>query len=180
MWYAGIHVKTGAFLGACGVVNTKRPPEPKVVMGVAMKLSDINIKRAKPSDSAYKIFDGGGLYLQVEPTGGKLWRYKYRFEGKERKVHFGKYPDVSLLEARRRHREAREQLAERLHLDTQWIERQLSHKTSERLGESYDRTQFLEDRRQMMQTWADYLYDLKAPKDAVPKDAAKKQTKKQK
>ncbi|MCL1893715.1 MAG: integrase arm-type DNA-binding domain-containing protein [Holophagaceae bacterium] len=77
-----------------------------------MKLSDINVKRAKPGDTAYKIFDGGGLYLQVEPTGGKLWRYKYRFDGKEKKVHFGKYPDVSLLEARRRHREAREQLAQ--------------------------------------------------------------------
>jgi len=112
MWYAEIQIKTGAYLGASGVVKTKRPPEPKVATGVAMKLSDINIKRAKPSDTAYKIFDGGGLYLQIEPTGGKLWRYKYRFEGKEKKVHFGKYPDVSLLEARRRHREAREQLAQ--------------------------------------------------------------------
>jgi len=50
----------------------------------------------------------------------------------------------------------------RLQLDTQWIERQLSHRTSERLGESYDRTQFLDDRREMMQTWADYLDKLKS------------------
>ena len=57
---------------------------------------------------------------------------------------------------------ARTIIAERLHLDTQWIEHQLSHRTSERLGESYDRTQFLEDRRKMMQTWADYLDGLKS------------------
>jgi len=65
---------------------------------------------------------------------------------------------------------ARTVIAERLHLDTQWIERQLSHKTSERLGESYDRTQYLDDRRKMMQTWADYLDGLKSvePKKAIP------------
>jgi integrase len=57
---------------------------------------------------------------------------------------------------------ARTAIAERLHLDTQWIERQLSHRTSERLGESYDRAQYLDDRREMMQTWADYLDGLKA------------------
>ncbi|MCL1908871.1 MAG: Arm DNA-binding domain-containing protein [Holophagaceae bacterium] len=48
-----------------------------------MKLSDINIKRAKPTEKSYKLFDGNGLYLQVEPTGTKVWRYKYRFEGKD-------------------------------------------------------------------------------------------------
>jgi integrase len=57
---------------------------------------------------------------------------------------------------------ARTVLAERLHIDSQWIERQLSHLTSERLGESYDRTQFIDDRRKMMQAWADYLDKLKA------------------
>jgi integrase len=56
---------------------------------------------------------------------------------------------------------ARTILAERLHFDPQWIERQLSHRTSEKLGESYDRTQFLDDRRRMMQAWADYLDKLK-------------------
>jgi len=57
---------------------------------------------------------------------------------------------------------ARTVITERLHIDTQWIERQLSHKTSERLGESYDRAQFLDDRRKMMQAWADYLDALRA------------------
>jgi len=76
-----------------------------------LRLTDINIKRAKPNEKAYKLFDGGGLYLQIEPTGGKLWRFKYRFDGKEKKLPLGKYPDVPLQEARRRHQEAREQLA---------------------------------------------------------------------
>ena len=77
-----------------------------------MKLSDINIKRAKPREKTYKLFDGNGLYIQVEPTGSKIWRYKYRFEGRENRLTFGKYPIVSLQEARKRHFEAREQLAQ--------------------------------------------------------------------
>jgi len=77
-----------------------------------MKLSDLVIKRTKASEKALRMFDGGGLYLQVEPTGGKLWRYKYRFEGKEKLLSLGTYPEVSLLEARRRHFEAREKLAQ--------------------------------------------------------------------
>ena len=80
-------------------------------MVATLKLTDITIKRAKPSEGAYKLSDGGGLFLQVEPTGGKLWRYKYRFNGAERKLALGKYPDISLQEARRLHQEAREQLA---------------------------------------------------------------------
>ena len=77
-----------------------------------MKLTDINIKKTKPREKAYKLFDGGGLFLQVEPSGGKLWRYKYRFDGKYKLLALGKYPDVSLQEARKRHNGAREQLAQ--------------------------------------------------------------------
>ena len=76
-----------------------------------MKLTDINIRKAKPDKKVRKLSDGGGLFLQIEPTGGKLWRYKYRFEGKQKLLALGKYPDVSLQEARKRHTEAREQLA---------------------------------------------------------------------
>jgi len=81
-------------------------------LGVVMKLTDINIKKAKPGEKARKLFDGGGLYIQIESTGGKLWRYKYRIEGRERTLYIGKYPDVSLQEARERHQEARKQLAQ--------------------------------------------------------------------
>ena len=77
-----------------------------------MKLTDINIKKAKKREKPYKLSDGGGLYIQIEPTGGKLWRYKYRFHGKEKLLALGKYPDVTLQEARKRHSEAREQLAQ--------------------------------------------------------------------
>jgi len=77
-----------------------------------MKLTDVNIRKAKPDEKTRKLFDGGGLFLQVEPTGGKLWRYKYRFEGKEKTLYLGKYPDVPLQEARKHHQTAREQLAQ--------------------------------------------------------------------
>jgi integrase len=74
-------------------------------------LTDTEIKRAKATEKAYSIGDGGGLYLWVKPTGGKLWRWSYRFEGKEKLMSFGKYPDVSLALARDRHAEARKLLA---------------------------------------------------------------------
>ena len=77
-----------------------------------MKLSDTSIRKAKSGDKRRKLADGGGLYIQLEPTGGKLWRYKYRFDGKEKTLYLGKYPDVPLQEARRRHQEARERLAQ--------------------------------------------------------------------
>jgi hypothetical protein len=59
-------------------------------------LTDTEIKRAKATEKAYSMSDGGGLYLWVKPTGGKLWRWSYRFDGKEKLMSFGKYPDVSL------------------------------------------------------------------------------------
>ena len=76
-----------------------------------MKLTDIQIKRIKPSAKPHKVSDGGGLYLWITPAGGKLWRWAYRLEGKEKLMSFGKYPDVSLALARERHAEARKLLA---------------------------------------------------------------------
>jgi integrase len=77
-----------------------------------MKLSDAGIKKAKAKDKSYKLTDGGGLYILIETTGGKLWRFDYRFEGKRRTLALGKYPDVSLQDARILHQEARKQLAQ--------------------------------------------------------------------
>ncbi len=74
-------------------------------------LTDTEIKRAKAAEKAYSLGDGGGLYLWVKPTGGKLWRWSYRFDGKEKLMSLGKYPDVSLAQARERHTEARKLLA---------------------------------------------------------------------
>ena len=75
-----------------------------------MKLAEVKIKGAKPTSQKYKLSDGGGLYLEVTPAGGKLWRYKYRFNGKEKLLSLGKYPDVSLKKAREKHQKARQHL----------------------------------------------------------------------
>jgi len=73
------------------------------------KLTASAVKQSKPSDRAYKMADGGGLYLHVKPS-GKYWRYKYRFEGTEKLLALGVFPDISLAEARKRHQMAREEL----------------------------------------------------------------------
>ena len=57
------------------------------------------------------MFDGGGLYLEISPSGGKWWRFKYRFAGKEKRISLGVYPEVSLKEARSRRDEQRRLLA---------------------------------------------------------------------
>jgi integrase len=74
-------------------------------------LSDIKIRNAKPSEKAQRLYDERGLYLEVSPAGGKLWRFKYRMNGKEKRIGFGRYPDVPLALARERREEARKLLA---------------------------------------------------------------------
>ncbi len=74
-------------------------------------LTDMKVKNAKPGANDQKLFDGGGLYLQVTPSGGKLWQFKYRFEGKEKKLAFGSYPEVSLADAREKRDAARKLVA---------------------------------------------------------------------
>ena len=60
------------------------------------KLSEMAIKKAKPEAKAYKMADGGGMYLLVQPTGAKWWRMKYRIDGKEKMLSIGTYPDITL------------------------------------------------------------------------------------
>lgn len=74
-------------------------------------LSDMKIQKAKSKHKPVTLFDGGGLFLMVTPTGGKLWRFKYRFDGKEKKLAFGSYPEISLVDARKLRDEARSQIA---------------------------------------------------------------------
>lgn len=76
-----------------------------------MALTDVNVRKAKPMDKTYKLGDSGGLYLQIEPGGGKLWRLKYRIDGKEKKLALGAYPAVTLSQARAARDEARKLLA---------------------------------------------------------------------
>jgi len=74
-------------------------------------LTDTQIRSMKPDSKDIKLFDGGGLFLLVKPTGGKLWRFKYRFGGKEKLLSLGAYPQISLSLARQRREEARELIA---------------------------------------------------------------------
>jgi len=74
-------------------------------------LTELKIKTAKPQDKDHKLFDGNGLFLQVTPSCGKLWRFKYRYEGKQKLLAIGPYPTISLLDARKRRDDARRLLA---------------------------------------------------------------------
>lgn len=77
-----------------------------------MKLTIRQIDTTKPKDKAFKLSDGGGLYLLVNPSGSKYWRLKYRFAGKEKLLAIGVYPDISLAQARSRREEAKKLLLE--------------------------------------------------------------------
>ncbi|MFM0618015.1 integrase arm-type DNA-binding domain-containing protein [Paraburkholderia nemoris] len=76
-----------------------------------MPLTDIAVRSAAPRERVYRLTDGGGMYLEIAPSGGKYWRLKYRFGGRERRLALGVYPDVSLAAARKKRSAAREQLA---------------------------------------------------------------------
>ena len=75
-------------------------------------LTDAKIKTAKHSDKAIRMFDSGGLYLEISPAGGKLWRLKYRFDDKEKRLALGIYPDTALVKAREKREQARRLLAD--------------------------------------------------------------------
>ena len=79
-----------------------------------MSLTDTGIRRSKIIDKPYKMFDSRGLFLLVSPNGGKWWRFRYRFEGKEKLISLGTYPDVSLEEARELREAERKKLAKQI------------------------------------------------------------------
>jgi hypothetical protein len=76
-----------------------------------MPLSDSKIRNLKPKDKSFKASDFEGLYVLVKPNGSKLWSFKYRLHGAEKKLSIGAYPDVSLAQARKIKSEARAQVA---------------------------------------------------------------------
>ena len=65
-----------------------------------MSLSDSAIRNAKPTNKVFKMYDQQGLFIQITPSGGKWWRFKFRFNGKENLLSLGTYPEVSLKTAR--------------------------------------------------------------------------------
>ncbi|WP_202729111.1 tyrosine-type recombinase/integrase [Serratia fonticola] len=77
-----------------------------------MSLSDTAIRNAKPSSNPYKLPDERGLFLLVHPNGSKYWRQKYRYEGKEKTLAHGVYPEISLKDAPERRESARKLLAQ--------------------------------------------------------------------
>lgn len=76
-----------------------------------MKLTDSEIKAAKPKEKPFTLPDGHGLVLLVQPSGAKWWRYRYRFNGTPRILSMGVYPDVALKEARNQHARFKEILS---------------------------------------------------------------------
>jgi integrase len=77
-----------------------------------MALTELEIRSARAKEKPIKLFDGSGLYLLVQPRGGRWWRFKYRFQGKERELSLGVYPEVSLKLARERREDARRTVAQ--------------------------------------------------------------------
>jgi len=102
----------GAILGATSIFKMELPPQ--------MPLTNIKVKNAKPcikpdgsaTTKPYRLSDEKCLYLEVAPSGGKWWRFKYRIGGKEKRLSLGVYPDVSLKNARERRDELRKQVAD--------------------------------------------------------------------
>ena len=74
-------------------------------------LADAKVLKTKTGLKITKLTDSGGLYLHIATSGSKLWRFQYRFDGKLKLMALGKYPDVTLRQARERHLEARHLLA---------------------------------------------------------------------
>ena len=76
-----------------------------------MALTDVAIRNAKPGAKPVKLSDAGGMFLLVTPAGGKLWRLKYRIDGREKLLAIGSYPEIGLADARKRRDDARELIA---------------------------------------------------------------------
>ncbi len=101
-----------------------------------MKLNDKICKNAKPKEKAYKLSDGGGLYMEVTPKGGHLWRLKYRFLNKEKKLCIGEYPTITLAEARNHRDEAKKLLANGL--DPSAVKQEIKQERIKEAGNTFE------------------------------------------
>ncbi|WP_423193002.1 tyrosine-type recombinase/integrase [Cupriavidus sp. H18C2] len=77
-----------------------------------MPLTDVEVRKTQPTEKQFRLADGGGMYLEVKPSGAKYWRLKYRFAGKEKVLALGVYPTVSLKDARAKRDAAKKLLAD--------------------------------------------------------------------
>ncbi|MAD74115.1 MAG: integrase [Rheinheimera sp.] len=120
-----------------------------------MALTHTAVTNAKPKDKMYKLTDGGGLYLQIKPTGYKCFKYDYRLNGERGTYTIGSYPEFSLKDAREEHRKAREMVAKGIAPITIKEERRVSQeKETKRF--SYYMTQWLK-RKNLAKTTEDDL-----------------------
>ncbi|MBM4128374.1 MAG: DUF4102 domain-containing protein [Nitrospira sp.] len=88
---------------------------PSKATPIGRDISDAKLRALKPTEKAYRQAVGGGLYLEVMPTGSKLWRWKYRLDGRENRFAIGKYPRISLVQAREAVEQARKLVQEGRH-----------------------------------------------------------------
>lgn len=112
---------------------------------MSAKLTNIEIKNAKPRKKPYRLWDTKGLLILIQPNGGKWWRFKYRFGGTEKMISMGTYPKVSLFEARKRRDIAREQIKNNVNPSTaRKIEKQFSKNLSNHKQATFDRDEILD------------------------------------
>lgn len=109
-----------------------------------MSLNVQEVKGFRAADKSYKKYDSRGLLLLVKPNGSKLWYFKYRFGGKEKKLPIGAFPEVSLSQARQLRDRAR-----------------LAHGDSNAIRGVYNRGNYWDERVKMAQWWSDYLDELR-------------------
>ena len=104
---------------------------------LATPITDIQVKNAKAKDKLYRLTDGGGLYLLVNPDGAKYWRMDYRFEGKRLSLAFGKYGQVSLADAREKRAEAKRLLDEGR--DPGQVKREKAASAAEKASQTFEK-----------------------------------------
>jgi len=156
-----------------------------------MALTHSEVSNSKPKEKVYKLFDGGGLYMLVKPTGYKAWKYDFRVGSKRGTYTIGQYPDISLKDAREEHRKAREHVAKGInpkeikdasskrfsHYANEWLERQhLAATTYRDLKQRIDKNliPFLDKKRVNEFTTLDLLNIMRKMSDRGAKETAQR------
>jgi integrase len=125
-----------------------------------MALTDTAIRAAKPREKPYRITDGAGLALQINPDGTRGWRFRYRFQGREQLLSFGPFPDISLRRAREKRKAARDQLDQGINPSAHRKAQRVSHAlTFERIAAEWLSTQkkLAQETRDRMESWLDFV-----------------------
>ena len=107
-------------------------------MRLTNKLTELTVKQAKPKEKQYKLADGEGMYLRVYPNGSKYWQLKYRFDGKQKTLSFGVWPEVGITEAREKRFEARKKIKQGIDPIKEKLEKIINTKEQEHEKEIED------------------------------------------